>query len=129
MVTFPAPLPGFEAPEKVQSLILNGLQLICSARSRECETGSLIFLLVLKKYVEAFQWVPRKFFTGAVVLDTSKKLTDFGNMYYISINLTAVLEFMKEILEILQDHVQLASTDLGKASTEKPMHGVMMALR
>ncbi|XP_066282258.1 tRNA (32-2'-O)-methyltransferase regulator THADA-like [Branchiostoma lanceolatum] len=90
-------------------LFSHARQLLHSPKAQECEAGALIIKLIFNK------------------LSTQRGLDFFGAK--VSDPGSSPVRFIQELLSLLQDQHQMATSNLLQAARQAPMHGVLLALR
>jgi hypothetical protein len=145
---FPSPLPGVLSKENVQDLLWWGLNNVVSARAGESDSGAMIFRLVFTKYVVGlgFNLYPQQNDTSGVTVKGKKataatKKKNRGSSagktgpfsiaspqsHLSSSFLSAV--FTDRLLDMLEQQIDTAKSNLLLAAQHHPMHGTLLALQ
>ncbi|KAI8985419.1 putative death-receptor fusion protein-domain-containing protein [Pilobolus umbonatus] len=112
---FPSPLPGIESEESAQQLLWWGLNNVVSTRASESSSGAMVFRLIFTKYVVKLNYdlKPDSESNGITTADTSD----------------ASIIFTERLLNMLEDQVNTAKSNLLLAAQQHPMHGTLLALQ
>ncbi|KAI7864734.1 putative death-receptor fusion protein-domain-containing protein [Spinellus fusiger] len=114
---FPSPLPGIESKEDVQNLLWWGLGNVVSMRAGESDSGAMIFRLIFTKYVSLLGF------------DLNPEQTVLHTKILKEESSPAPVIFTGRLLDMLENQVKIAKTDLLQASQHRPMHGTLLALQ
>ncbi len=115
---FPKPLPGFTA-ESLKTLIKSALDWVSSPRMHECDTACITINTVVSKFIRA-GWKIRLQSDGEVLIEEQDAQSDRS---------LAVLDFLNDLIALVDKHVAVAKESIAKASAVSPMHGPLMAIR
>lgn len=115
---FPKPLPGFTA-EGLKILIKSALDWVGNPRMHECDTACITLNTVVSKFIRA-GWKIRLQADGEILVDEHDTQTDRS---------LAVLDFLNDLIALVDKHVAIAKESIAKASAVAPMHGPLMAIR
>ncbi|KAI9598591.1 putative death-receptor fusion protein-domain-containing protein [Syncephalis fuscata] len=110
---FPAPLPGYDTPDKVTNeLLVWGWSSLADPKASQSDGGASIVLLLFQKYISALGW-----YLTPPSIEISTPKADDPKVY-----------FMTVILSDIEDKIALAKTDLSMASRRYPLHGSLKTL-
>ncbi|ORZ21579.1 putative death-receptor fusion protein-domain-containing protein [Absidia repens] len=120
---FPSPLPGITSKENAQELLWWGLNNVVSARAGESDSGAMIFRLVFTKYVVGLEFnlhPQQKGESGPVKKKGANKKKQKGS---------AAVVFTDRLLDMLEQQIGIAKSNLLLAAQNHPMHGTLLALQ
>ncbi|CAO3590067.1 unnamed protein product [Absidia cylindrospora] len=120
---FPSPLPGITSKENAQELLWWGLNNVVSARAGESDSGAMIFRLVFTKYVVGLEFnlhPQQKDESGPVKKKGANKKKQKGS---------AAVVFTDRLLDMLEQQIGIAKSNLLLAAQNHPMHGTLLALQ
>ncbi|KAI8341979.1 putative death-receptor fusion protein-domain-containing protein [Chlamydoabsidia padenii] len=123
---FPSPLPGVMSKENVQDLLWWGLNNVVSARAGESDSGAMVFRLVFTKYVVGlgFNLYPQQKDVSATLIKGEKSVRGKKKKHGSS----AVI-FTDRLLDMLEQQIETAKSNLLLAAQHHPMHGTLLALQ
>ncbi|XP_033096515.1 thyroid adenoma-associated protein-like isoform X2 [Anneissia japonica] len=118
---FPWPLPGLKVVSgmEVNRVLSDGLQLICSPKSPECEAGSKLCVLVFQRHILEGKDLPSRL-VGAFKTLKIEVLTEGPN---------GALPFLKQITESLVYQHKCCAQNILYGSFITPMHGLLLTIR
>lgn len=146
---FPSPLPGILSKENVQDLLWWGLNNVVSARAGESDSGAMIFRLVFTKYVVGlgFNLYPQQKDTsgatgrGKKATAAAKKKNRGSSAGKKTLLLSpfplispfffcfSIVIFTDRLLDMLEQQIDTAKSNLLLAAQHHPMHGTLLALQ
>jgi len=115
---FPAPIPGYETPQRLARLTKTALEWLTSPRMHECDTACLTLNVIVEKFIKTAHWSIRVQNNEVICLKENSE----------SLNAT-VLRFLEDILVLVDEHIKEAKDNLAKAAMSRPMHGPLMTIR
>ncbi|KAI8097284.1 putative death-receptor fusion protein-domain-containing protein [Halteromyces radiatus] len=123
---FPSPLPGVTSKENVQDLLWWGLNNVVSTRAGESDSGAMIFRLIFTKYVTGleFNLYPQQ--SSSLTLTKKKKRGGAKKKQHQG---SAAVIFTNRLLDMLEDQIEIAKSNLLLAAQHHPMHGTLLALQ
>ncbi|CAO3651150.1 unnamed protein product [Cunninghamella echinulata] len=121
LIQFPNPLPGIVTIDHVQELLWWGLNNVVSTRAGESDSGAMVFRLIFTKYVVGlgFDLYPQQ------ISNSKKELVENQENKQES---SAVI-FTHRLLDMLEEQINIAKSNLLLAAQQHPMHGTLLALQ
>lgn len=117
LLMFPAPLSGFETPEKVKILITNASELIQSARLRESDAGALLFRLLFNKYTAELNW-ELQLDDQPVIYQNDKREN----------NVSTQLTFCRKLTRLLKERTESCSQNMFNITKGSSLIGILQTL-
>ncbi|KAI9095079.1 putative death-receptor fusion protein-domain-containing protein [Phlyctochytrium arcticum] len=113
LMQMPASLPGYETLEKVQAVIIQGVEWSGSVRSHESDMGATVAKLMFAKYVVKQGWY----------LNASNDIHDESR------TAGPIPYFIRQLMRLLKHRIDVAKDNLFLSATALPMHGVFRVLQ
>ena len=112
-----------------ERLLRAAVQLLCSSRMRECDTGALYLRLLARQVhrghdgarLDSLHLPSLLALSGAV--EEANAATSQHSSY------SSVLSLLEQLLELFAHHVTQGERDILVAAKRTPMHGVLLAIR
>lgn len=118
---FPSPLPGYAGKDGEDrarvELLIPALSMIVSGREAQASAGAVILDLIYRKWV----------LEGEVVWD----LGEIGGWQLDRVRTDGPLpfSFINAMMDLAETQLDVYASDLAKAATTQPIHGVLLSLR
>jgi hypothetical protein len=140
----PAPLPGYDHPDKLSKVLRWSLSMLNSPRQRDCDSGALALRIIVQKFIREASWSIRCSLPAAATdagASTEQQQQASEVTIFISTpspssagddelaRETSLLEFMGDMMNVLRYHLQSARANLSYAALNTPIFGPLMAVR